>query len=189
MLAIDESALGPEHSGLASDLINLAGMYYVQGRYVEAESLMKRALAIDEKALGPTHFGLATDLENYAALLWRLGRVARATEMERRAAKARSFSVRALAVPASTRMRRGPAAAREDGQTTRTRWARTTLAWRSTSKLWGTWLAIFEKAMGPDHPSVATNLHNLAEQYHLQGRYTGALWPSWKSRPSLLART
>jgi len=74
--------------------------------------------------------------------------VARATELERRAAEARSFSVRALAVPASTRMRQGPAAARGRAND--------------------------ETALGPDHLSVATNLHNLAEEYHVQGRYADA---------------
>ena len=34
--------------------------------------------------------------------------------------------------------------------------------------------AIFEKALGPDHPEVATNLNNLAELYRVQGRYAEA---------------
>jgi tetratricopeptide (TPR) repeat protein len=35
-------------------------------------------------------------------------------------------------------------------------------------------LAILEKALGPDHPDVATSLNNMAELYHDQGRYTEA---------------
>ena len=35
-------------------------------------------------------------------------------------------------------------------------------------------LAIAEKALGPDHPDVATILHNLASLYHAQGRYADA---------------
>jgi tetratricopeptide (TPR) repeat protein/CHAT domain-containing protein len=35
-------------------------------------------------------------------------------------------------------------------------------------------LAIREKALGPDHPDVATSLYNLANLYHSQGRYAEA---------------
>jgi tetratricopeptide (TPR) repeat protein len=35
-------------------------------------------------------------------------------------------------------------------------------------------LAILEKALGPEHPNVATSLNNLAELYRAQGRYTRA---------------
>jgi esterase/lipase superfamily enzyme len=35
-------------------------------------------------------------------------------------------------------------------------------------------LKIREKALGPDHPNVATSLHNLAVLYHDQGRYADA---------------
>ena len=35
-------------------------------------------------------------------------------------------------------------------------------------------LAIWEKALGPEHPYVATSLNNLAELYRLQGKYTEA---------------
>ncbi len=35
-------------------------------------------------------------------------------------------------------------------------------------------MAIFEKALGPDHPDVATSLNNLAELYRTQGQYAQA---------------
>ena len=35
-------------------------------------------------------------------------------------------------------------------------------------------LAIFEKALGPDHPDVGANLYNLAAFYHAQGKYAEA---------------
>ena len=35
-------------------------------------------------------------------------------------------------------------------------------------------LQVAEKAVGPDHPSVATSLNNLAELYHTQGQYAQA---------------
>ena len=35
-------------------------------------------------------------------------------------------------------------------------------------------LAIAEKALGPEHPHVATSLNNLAELYRAQGKYAQA---------------
>jgi tetratricopeptide (TPR) repeat protein len=35
-------------------------------------------------------------------------------------------------------------------------------------------LAIYEKALGPDHPNLAASLNNLAELYRAQGRYADA---------------
>ena len=48
MRAIDlgEKALGPEYPRLAVWLNNLARLYRANGRYAEAEPLLKRALAI-----------------------------------------------------------------------------------------------------------------------------------------------
>jgi tetratricopeptide (TPR) repeat protein len=38
-------------------------------------------------------------------------------------------------------------------------------------------LGIREKALGPDHPDVASSLNNLAALYHTQGRYAEAESP------------
>ncbi len=40
-----------------------------QGKYAEAEPLLKRALAIREKVLRPEHPHVAQSLNNYAAFL------------------------------------------------------------------------------------------------------------------------
>ncbi len=82
---IREKALGPEHPDLATDLNNLALLYYVHGKYAQAEPLYQRVLAILEKALGPDDPHVATVLENYAALLHKLNRDAEADKMEARA--------------------------------------------------------------------------------------------------------
>ncbi len=44
-------------------------------------------------------------------------------------------------------------------------------------------LAIWEKALGKDHPDVATSLNNLAELYESQGKYVVAerLYPVMKA--------
>ena len=82
--------LGPDHPSVAATLNNLALLYWAQGRYAEAEPLLKRALAIFEKALGPEHPNVAQSLENYAVLLRKTGRGAEAEKMEVRAKSMRT---------------------------------------------------------------------------------------------------
>ena len=59
--------------------------YGVQGRYAEAEPLLRRALAIMEQTIGPEHPTVATGLVDHAALLRELGREGEAVEMDARA--------------------------------------------------------------------------------------------------------
>ncbi|MFM7437163.1 MAG: tetratricopeptide repeat protein, partial [Snowella sp.] len=47
--------LPPNHPDLATYLNNLAGLYYSQGKYNEAESLYLEALAISEQSLDSDH--------------------------------------------------------------------------------------------------------------------------------------
>ena len=51
---------GEQDPRFATSLNNLAELYRVQGKYVEAEPLYQRSLAIREKALGPEHPQVAT---------------------------------------------------------------------------------------------------------------------------------
>ncbi len=70
---------------MAHSLNNLALLYQVQGKYAEAESLVKRALAIWKSALGPAHPNVAKGLENYASLRRKMGLSAEAARLEARA--------------------------------------------------------------------------------------------------------
>lgn len=90
-LAIDEKALGPEHPELAPILSNLGQLYATQGKYSEAEPLLKRALAIDEKTLGPNaHLSVALVAEELAGALRKLGQNQEAKVYEEQAAKIRA---------------------------------------------------------------------------------------------------
>ena len=60
-------------------------MFCSQGRYAEAEPLLRRALAIDEKALGPEHPDTAATLNSLAELYNKQGRYAEAEPLYRRA--------------------------------------------------------------------------------------------------------
>ena len=46
----------------------MASLYMAQGKYKEAEPLLKRALEIREKALGPEHPDTTARLNNLAVL-------------------------------------------------------------------------------------------------------------------------
>lgn len=76
--------LGPDHPDVAQILNNLALLYEGQGRYAEAEPLLRRALAIAEKALGPEHPHVAMSLNNLAGLYEAQGRYAEAEPLFRR---------------------------------------------------------------------------------------------------------
>jgi|SRR5687767_3858741 Tetratricopeptide repeat/SEC-C motif len=59
-------------------LSNLAKLYHVQGRYAEAEPLLRRVLAIRERALGPDHPDTTDIRKSYAVLLKTIERTAEA---------------------------------------------------------------------------------------------------------------
>ncbi|OBQ14090.1 MAG: hypothetical protein AN482_02890, partial [Anabaena sp. LE011-02] len=50
-----QKLLGDDHPDVASSLNNLAGLYYSQGKYNEAEPLYQQALNIFEQRLGVDH--------------------------------------------------------------------------------------------------------------------------------------
>jgi tetratricopeptide (TPR) repeat protein len=62
----------------------LAGLYYSQGRYAEAEPLYRRSLQIREQQLGAEHPDTATSLNNLALLYRSQGRYAEAEPLYRR---------------------------------------------------------------------------------------------------------
>jgi tetratricopeptide (TPR) repeat protein len=60
--------LWPNIRRLRRFLTNLANVYRNQGKYSEAEWLLKRALVIREKALGPNHPDIAHTLNILAGV-------------------------------------------------------------------------------------------------------------------------
>ena len=65
-------------------LNNLALVYEDQGRYAEAEPLLKRSLAVEEKSLGPDNPDLGPALNNLALVYEDQGRYAEAEPLYRR---------------------------------------------------------------------------------------------------------
>ncbi|WP_375471124.1 tetratricopeptide repeat protein, partial [uncultured Nostoc sp.] len=74
-LALRRKLLGEEHPDIAQSLNNLAKLYYLQGRYIEAEPFYLQALEIFERRLGADHPNTVTVRKNLADL--RVGKARR----------------------------------------------------------------------------------------------------------------
>jgi tetratricopeptide (TPR) repeat protein len=77
--------LGPEHPDTLGSLNNLAGLYWNQGQYEQAEPLYQRALATCERVLGPEHPDMAQTLGNLALLYAAQGKYEQAEPLYQRA--------------------------------------------------------------------------------------------------------
>ena len=66
--------LGATHPETAVSLNTLTELYMEQGRYEEAEPLLKRAISIREEQLGATHPEMATSVNILAELYMVQGR-------------------------------------------------------------------------------------------------------------------
>ena len=84
---------GEQDPRFALSLNNLAELYRVQGKYVEAEPLFKRSLAIREKVLGPEHPDVAASFNNLASLYQAQGNYAQAEPLFQRNASTMSAIV------------------------------------------------------------------------------------------------
>jgi tetratricopeptide (TPR) repeat protein len=135
----------------ASRLMNQLGLlFWRQGRYQEAEPLLRRALALDEALVGADHTQLATRLNNLAQLFQDTDRLGEAELLMRRA----------LEIWERTLGPRHPHVATALNnlaqllQATVRQWDAEPMMRRA--------LAIDEAAFGPEHPHVARDLNNLA---------------------------
>ncbi|CAM9138218.1 unnamed protein product, partial [Ectocarpus sp. 13 AM-2016] len=128
-----------------------------QGKYEEAEPLFKRSLAIDEKVYGPNHPVVASYLNNWALMLQKQVRNKRCFREEivscspgHSAASPADFLSVSVSGAFQGKFEEAEAFYRRS-------------------------LAIDEKAYGPDHPAVATDLNNRAVLMYAQGKFTEAV--------------
>ncbi|MCC6559194.1 MAG: tetratricopeptide repeat protein, partial [Polyangiaceae bacterium] len=84
-LALNEKALGVEHPSYGISLHALAVVLESQGKYGEAETLLRKSLALNEKALGVEHPSLYPTLTNLAVVLTQQDRPAEAEPLLSRA--------------------------------------------------------------------------------------------------------
>ena len=80
--------LGQEHPDTLTSVNNLAFLYQAQGRYGEAEPLLRRALEARERVLGPEHPHTLTSVNNLAVLYFTQRDWTRAAQFWRRSTAA-----------------------------------------------------------------------------------------------------
>ena len=142
-LTIREKALGPEHPDTAQSLNNIGFLRMAQSDLAGARPLFERALAIHEKALGPEHPDTAQSLNNIAGLLYRQRDLfGRGRCMSARWPSARKLLVRSIPI-------------RQGASTIFALLLYAQGNLEGTRPLLARALAIFEKTLGPEHPSTA----------------------------------
>ena len=82
-----ENAIGPNQVNRTLIELDLATVYIAEGKYEEAEGLIKKALEVQEKYLGAIHPYIAQSLTLQASLLRRTGKDSEASAAEARAAQ------------------------------------------------------------------------------------------------------
>ena len=176
-LAIREKALGTDHPDVATSLNNLA-LLYITKASTRRRSRSTSGPGDPEKALGKDHPDVAQASTTWRGLYETQGQYAKAEPLYQRA------------------WRSG-----------KRRWARTTPTWPSLNNLarctrpgpvreggaaLPAGLAIQEKALGEDHPDMATSLNNLAALYDDQAstrRRSRSMSGRWRSAKRRWART
>ncbi len=161
-LAICERVFGPEHPYTATNLDNLAGLYYTQGRYEQAEALYQRALSIDDHIFGGEHPTVATDLNNLAALYYAQGKYEQAESLLQRALTIQEQALGPYHPDVANSLSNLGEFYRAQGK------------YEQAEPLYQSALTIAEQAAGPVHPLTATALNNLALLYKAQGKYEQA---------------
>ncbi|MEK6324073.1 MAG: tetratricopeptide repeat protein [Acidobacteriota bacterium] len=160
--AIDYGRLGPG-SGLATSLVNLAGLHKRQGNFSEALSLLRQALSFCEMDREPERVTLAAILNNLAQLHLSLGDYKQAYNLQ----------LRALSVRRSIFGPRHP-----DVGTTLDNLGKTLQTLGEYEEAIANHreaLAILEETLGPKNIDVATCLTNLGLACHAKGQCATAI--------------
>jgi len=143
----------------AKKLQKRAARYIKEGRYADAEALIRQALETKERWLGAAHFGVAESL-NVLGKLYRIqGRYAEAETLMKQALAIKEQAFGSGHLRIATTLDNLATLYRIQGRYT------------EAEPLIKRALAIWERARGPDHPRVATTLGSLAALYLSQGRY------------------
>jgi tetratricopeptide (TPR) repeat protein len=206
LLAVLKTAIPLQLNDSQSGLVCNNGGYYLicQGRYEEAEPLIKRALEIRERMLGANHPDTAISLNSLAVIYENQGRYKEAEPLIKRALEIRERALGGNHPDTATSLNDLAGVYESQGQYeeaeplykraleikervlgadhTDTAIALNNLAgvyesqgqYEEAEPLYKRALEIFERVLGVDHPYTATSLNNLANLYYNQGRYEKA---------------
>jgi hypothetical protein len=158
-LAIRLNTLGEDHPETASSYDNLASTLDDQGKYNEAETLLRRALAITLNTLGEDHPNSAASYNNLAVTLREQGNYTEAEAMFRRA----------LAITLKALGEDHPCSTISYDNLASTLFSQGKYA--DAEALHRRALAITLKALGEDHPHAAISYNNLARTLAAQSSY------------------
>jgi CHAT domain-containing protein len=198
-LSIYEAAYGPDHPFVATALTSLATVVHALGDYTRAIPLYERAVVVYEASWGPNHRFLGTALNNLANARWSMGEIEEAHALFWRSFEVLATAlgpdhpdVSAVRSNYATLLRSaGEAVAARDlakdvlAASTRrlgadnsetgnyhARYADTlyfTREWAESVRQWERAIAITERQLGPEHPSLVKHRHELANMHALQG--------------------
>ncbi len=150
-LVIREAVLGPEHADVAATLNNMGGADEKLGELPRALALHERSLQIRRKVFGPRHPKVAMSLANIGNVLTSMGRFTDAIRNHREALSIREEALGPEHPSTGESLGGLSAALVAEGKDLP---AALEYALRS--------LVVFEKALGPAHPNVATAHNNIA---------------------------
>jgi tetratricopeptide (TPR) repeat protein len=157
-LGLLRAAESPE---LADSLGSLGQLYYKQGRYLEAEPLLQKALALRKQLLGSNHPDIALSLNNLAGLYHAQCRYSEAESLYLQSLEITDeLGLDHLHVAAS--LNNLAALYESQGR------------YSEAEVLYIRSIKINEKQLSADHPNFAAGLSNLALLYKSQGRYSEA---------------
>lgn len=179
-LAIGEQAEGLSHPDVALTLNNLAELYLLQGRNVEAEPLYRRAVAIWQQTSGPPNPQLIIALNNLAMLYKAQGRKEEAERTRRQVLALKNASqtkpdASSPPEPPQSGSAEEPASAHTSPDPTQAPPPTPLSGERAQLEATYRWkLSALEGTVGPEHPAIATVLTSLAELYIEEKRYDDA---------------
>ncbi|KAG1657909.1 hypothetical protein FOA52_005810 [Chlamydomonas sp. UWO 241] len=157
-LALTEKFRGAGHPDTLSSVVTLALLLHDQGKFDEAEPLLRRALAGRDEALGPTHRDTLTSVTSLALLLHDQDKLDEAEPLYRRALAGCEKALGPTHPYTLTGIHNLAylLAAQDKLDEAETMYRRA--------------LAGNQKALGADHPDTLTSVNNLAGLLHDQGK-------------------
>ncbi|NEP56639.1 MAG: tetratricopeptide repeat protein [Symploca sp. SIO2G7] len=160
--AVDlQQELGLEED-LASNLNNLAELYYYQGRYNEAEHLYEQVIEINKRSLPEYHPDLAINLSNLAQLYSSQGRYS----------EAEPLYIQAIQINKRSLSEDHPYLANSLNKLAQLYYSQG--RYSKAEPLYQQAIQINKRSLPEYHPYLANSLNKLAQLYYSQGRYSEA---------------
>jgi CHAT domain-containing protein len=153
---------GEEHPRVAISIYNLANVYESQGRYTEAESLLRQALEMNQRLLGEQHPIIATNLNQLANVYESQGRYTEAESLIRQALELRKRLFGEEHPDVATSLHSLALVYKIQGK------------YDEAEPLYHQALEMYKHMLGEKHPYVATSMSSLALLYYDRGQYEEA---------------